>query len=620
MDGFFRIIAFSILIFAVVPQAVAEKPRTTQDPNHQGWVTVKHQIPNYSPVFWKDIKTDCKACKELAWQYNRVMSRLMDSRYYLKDITRRNTENLKKAAKMREKAKSDIKKKGGSEKEIQQRIDSVEATAVEVISKYGSAYDAYAAALRAEIARLVSLGNSLRQSLKDCEKLCAPEAEKAKADKTAGGQSDQGTAGAGPGKPPAGLALPFNWKGPYPAVCFRCAKLAERLNLLPRLARERLAEIARLQGEIATKTAEREYLKNSRIFRPVSLSYSATDLRIDSIGSDIIRDQQRIKKLQSDLKKIKANFEATLKLYKDCIKTCKKGQKQAALIAPDRNVSQPASACPAPAAHLAAVVGANEKVGSGARLKNKVRETFGGGFGVGGSGGSSMGGGFGQGRSTFGSGGGRPARGPKPDLDDDPIDEDDKVMQEIQDVELATGAIWTEEGLLVSTMIEDSPGDGTFQSIFLEGSSGRRRAPDDIRLYGMWRDWQLTVTWTYREWVNNVLVTEESGGWSTGGRDSFVTSSLTDGAAQDAGLWKLLGFETANKGMRSIGALFKIDPSDLDEPVDLVTHATLPEESPVTTVPVINRLSARGGGDSPQDMIIFVEPVLTSIAMERGCY
>lgn len=278
-----------------------------------------------------------------------------------------------------------------------------------------------------------------------------------------------------------------------------------------------------------------------------------------------------------------------------------------------------AYACPAPPAHLAVVVGANDRIGSGARLKNKVREAFGGGFGVGGSGGSSIGGGFGQGRSTFGGGGGRPALGPKPDLDDDPIDDNDKVTQEVQEVELATGAIWTDEGLLVSVNIEDAPGDGTFQSVFLEDYAGRRRAPDEIRLYGMWHEWQLTVTWTYREWVDNELVREESGGWSEDGRNVYVSSSLTEGLAQDAGLWKLMGFETANKGIRSLGALFRIKPDDLANPMDVVVHTTLPEESPVTTVPIVNRLFR----EDPQDdrnLNIMVQPSLTTIAQEHDCY
>lgn len=275
--------------------------------------------------------------------------------------------------------------------------------------------------------------------------------------------------------------------------------------------------------------------------------------------------------------------------------------------------------CPMPPAHLAAVVGANDKIGSGARLKNKVKEAFGGGFGVGGSGGSSIGGGFGQGRSTFGSGGNRPAIGPKPDLDDDPIDDDDKVTQEVQDVELATGALWTDEGLLVSVSIEDAPGDGTFQSIFLEDSEGRRRAPDEIRLYGMWHEWHLSVTWTYRAWVDNELVKEESGGWSADGRNVYIASSLTEGTAQDAGLWKVMGFETANKGMRSIGALFKIRREELAKPMDVVVHTTLPEESPVTTVPIIGRLFRQGEKDD-RNLQVLLQPTVTTIAQEQGCY
>ncbi len=619
MDRLFRIPATLLFCFALVSSATAEGLRRTQDPNHQGWVTVKNQVPNYSPVFWKDVKTGCKACKELAWQYNRVMDRLMSSRYDLKDITSRHTENLIKAAKKWDKVKSNIKKRGGSKKEVQRRLDEVEAEAVELVSKYGATYDAYAAALKVEIVRLAALGNSLRQSLKDCEKICAPKAEKAKSVNKTGERSGQGTGqNAGSGKPSADLVLPFDWKGPYPEVCFRCAKLAQRLNLLPRLARERLAEIARLQAEIATDTAKIKLIRNSGFFDSSS-RVELVDRRVASLEFHITTNKILIEKLQADLKKIKANFDATLKLYNDCIKTCKKGQKQAALIAPDRNILQPASACPAPAAHLAAVVGANEKVGSGARLKNKVREAFGGGFGVGGSGGSSIGGGFGQGRSTFGGGGGRPALGPKPDLDDDPIDDDDKVTQEVQDVELATGALWTDEGLLVSVSIEDAPGDGTFQSIFLEDDAGRRRAPDEIRLYGMWHDWQLTVTWTYREWVDNELVREESGGWSEEGRNAYVSSSLTEGVAQDAGLWKLMGFETANKGMRSIGALFRIKPEDLANPMDVVVHTTLPEESPVTTVPIANRLS-RENPEDDGNLNILVQPTPTTIAQEHDCY
>ncbi len=275
--------------------------------------------------------------------------------------------------------------------------------------------------------------------------------------------------------------------------------------------------------------------------------------------------------------------------------------------------------CPMPPAHLAAVVGANDKIGSGARLKNKVKEAFGGGFGVGGSGGNSIGGGFGQGRSTFGSGGGRPEIGPKPDLDDDPIDDDDKVTQEVQGVELASGALWTDEGLLVSISIEDSPGDGTFQSVFLEDSEGRRRAPDEIRLYGLWHEWHLSVTWTYRAWVDNELVKEESGGWSADGRNVYVASSLSEGTAQDAGLWRMMGFKTANKGMRSIGALFKIRREDLARPMDLVVHTTLPEESPVTTVPIVGRLFRQGEKDE-RNLDVLIRPTLATIAQENNCY
>ena len=363
---------------------------------------------------------------------------------------------------------------------------------------------------------------------------------------------------------------------------------------------------------------------------------------VASAKAALKKAQTQVKSWQDHVNWVTRYADQARNAYYDCIRNCVKqataaGEKMT-LTCPDdypclnkgtdavpgRSETIPkgkktAYVCPMPAAHLAAVVGANDKIGSGARLKNKVKEAFGGGFGVGGGGGNSVGGGFGQSRSTFGGGGGRPAIGPKPDLDDDPIDDDDKVTQEVQGVELASGALWTDEGLLVSISIEDAPGDGTFQSIFLEDSEGRRRAPDEIRLYGLWHEWHLSVTWTYREWVDNELVKEESGGWSADGRNVYIASSLAEGTAQEAGLWKVMGFETANKGMRSVGALFKIRKEDLDKPMDLVVHTTLPEESPVTTVPIVGRLF-RQGQKEERTFDVLIEPTLATIAQENNCY
>ncbi|TQV77802.1 hypothetical protein [Denitrobaculum tricleocarpae] len=379
--------------------------------------------------------------------------------------------------------------------------------------------------------------------------------------------------------------------------------------------------------------------KDLSIYEPAVARLSG---EVASVSAALKKAQAEAKSWQDHLKWVKGHTEKARNVYFDCIRNCVKQAKAAGekmtLTCPDDypcvsagtgsapvqekpepKETRTSYVCPMPPAHLAAVVGANDKIGSGARLKNKVKEAFGGGFGVGGSGGNSIGGGFGQGRSTFGSGGGRPAIGPKPDLDDDPIDDDDKVTQEAQGVELASGALWTDEGLLVSISIEDSPGDGTFQSVFLEDSEGRRRAPDEIRLYGLWHEWHLSVTWTYRAWVDNELVKEESGGWSADGRNVYVVSSLTEGTAQDAGLWRMMGFKTANKGMRSIGALFKIRREDLARPMDLVVHTTLPEESPVTTVPIVGRLFRQGGKDE-RNLDVLIRPTLATIAQENNCY
>lgn len=436
----------------------------------------------------------------------------------------------------------------------------------------------------------------------------------------------------------------------YNEAAKKAANLQKRLTKLESDLAESKAKVAKAQKAVKKTLYPDSTFQERQAVINAGKDLSVYKPAVERLSREVASARAAFKKAQAEAKSwqehlswVTRNVEKARKAYHDCIRNCVKQAKAAGEkmtltcpddypcatkgsdAAPGEGASKPketksAYVCPMPAAHLAAVVGANDKIGSGARLKNKVREAFGGGFGVGGSGGSSIGGGFGQGRSTLGSGGGRPAIGPKPDLDDDPIDDDDKVTQEAQGVELASGAVWTDEGLLVSVSIEDSPGDGTFQSVFLEDSDGRRRAPDEIRLYGLWHEWHLSVTWTYRAWVDNELVKEESGGWSSEGRNVYVTSSLTEGLAQDAGLWKMMGFKTANKGMQSLGALFKIDREDLARPMDVVVHTTLPEESPVITVPIVSRLLARGPGEDNGSLPVSLQPTAITIAQAQGCY
>ncbi len=429
----------------------------------------------------------------------------------------------------------------------------------------------------------------------------------------------------------------------------KAAGLQKRLTKLEADLAESKAKVAKAKKAVKnTIYSDSSFQERQAVIR-AGKDLSIYEPAVERLTGEVATAKAALKKAQTEVKSwqdhvnwVSRYTDQARNAYYDCIRNCVKqataaGEKMT-LTCPDdypcvtkgsgavpgkgeskSEAQETAYVCPMPAAHLAAVVGANDKIGSGARLKNKAKEAFGGGFGVGGSGGSSIGGGFGQGRSTFGSGGGRPAIGPKPDLDDDPIDDDDKLLQEAQGVELASGALWNDEGLLVSISIEDAPGDGTFQSVFLEDSEGRRRAPDEIRLYGLWHEWHLSVTWTYREWVNNELVKEESGGWSADGRNVYISSSLTEGTAQEAGLWNVMGFKTANKGMRSIGALFKIRKEDLDKPMDLVVHTTLPEESPVTTVPIVGRLFRQGEKDE-RTFDVLIEPALATIAQENNCY
>lgn len=57
-------------------------------------------------------------------------------------------------------------------------------------------------------------------------------------------------------------------------------------------------------------------------------------------------------------------------------------------------------------------------------------------------------------------------------------------------------------------------------------------------------------------------------------------------------IWGILGFDTAAKGVKHIGAVYDIPPSAFptDCQLRLVTHISEPDNDPVTTVPVVGNL------------------------------
>ncbi len=229
--------------------------------------------------------------------------------------------------------------------------------------------------------------------------------------------------------------------------------------------------------------------------------------------------------------------------------------------------------CPKPAASEAIQVGANSEVGSGAHAIEKVKETAG----------SFLGNLLGD-KLPFGVGGGGGSS--EPEVVKDPVPKEQMETFTAPDgTAIKIGGQMTPEGLLVSTSIVDSPGDGTFQTVFLENSQGQRAGPLGYLVYEMYQDWSLTVSWTHDRYVNGQHVSHEAGGWSKEGTD-FLGSFKVPLAGE--GIWSQLGFGNAVKGIKSLGTMYPITREQLmASPTSVVIHVTRPKEDPVITAPFI---------------------------------
>lgn len=255
---------------------------------------------------------------------------------------------------------------------------------------------------------------------------------------------------------------------------------------------------------------------------------------------------------------------------------------------PGDDDSRPLLECPKPAANKAIQVGANSVVGSGARAVEKVKETAGG---------------FLRGllgnKLPIGVGGGGSGSS-EPDTVDDPVPDDRKQAFTAPDgTAIRIGGQMTAEGLLVSTDIKSSPGDGTFQTVFLENSQGQRAGPLRYLVYEMYQDWALTVSWTHDRYVNGQHVSHEEGGWSESGTNFLGSYKMPQ---EGEGIWNRMGFNNAVKGIKSLGTLYPVMQEQLAAaPMSVVVHVTRPKEDPVITTPFIFwAMPMPGGGLSLQ--------------------
>ncbi len=201
--------------------------------------------------------------------------------------------------------------------------------------------------------------------------------------------------------------------------------------------------------------------------------------------------------------------------------------------------------------------------------------------------------------------GGSGSKSPQPKTRRDPTRKSDYLAFTAAaiDTETRARARWTDDGLLVSSRIEDSPGKGTFQAIFLESCDGRRLYPQRFDIYDLWNESSISVSWSKTSMTNGQVTSRESGGWSDNWSDGFATFNSAAGGNNTAvpGAWQQLGFDRAQGGVRQIGAYFDLSPEDLAAlgETALVVHTTRPLEDPVITSPA-QWLLTPGSDQQPQ--------------------
>ena len=185
------------------------------------------------------------------------------------------------------------------------------------------------------------------------------------------------------------------------------------------------------------------------------------------------------------------------------------------------------------------------------------------------------------------SSGGSSSKGPKTRRDPTRKQDFLAVERPVLDSELDMRAKWTDDGLLVSTRIEDSPDKGTFQQVYLEDCHGRKLGPSKLEIYKVWSKATLTVSWTRTSYVDGNMVSQESGGWSeswTSDQGTYVSDS-GDTPAELIAVWQKAGYDRAHAGIRHLGAYFNVTPEQLTEQGSLgfIAHLTRPDQDPVDT-------------------------------------
>ncbi|MCE7887030.1 MAG: hypothetical protein DYH13_05955 [Alphaproteobacteria bacterium PRO2] len=332
-----------------------DSPAITKDSGHQGYVYDQNDLPY--PVTWEETQTSCEACVPLAGAYTTTMQALMDTRYWIAEIEDRKSdiEGLKNRAKNHDAVLSgSVDPAESAEKEKQEAAELSYRMGVEDMA--GSL-----PALLAQEESLKTLGDELLRQLEECQAtLCA-------------GDGLEPVTNAKVENPPANV-LPFEWKGPYEAVCETCAVQAGQLNEIPSAALIKMAELEKARAELMF--AEMELLSLQAEHDGIALKHKihetnpdGTEKTGEQINEEIKqrekeqadyekktrkrRDEMELKKSSAEdeiakhetgLDAITRNFEETLISREECAASC-----PASGMAADTGPAEAAATDPAPA-------------------------------------------------------------------------------------------------------------------------------------------------------------------------------------------------------------------------------------------------------------------------------
>ena len=421
------------------------------------------------------------------------------------------------------------------------------------------------------IENLEVIKDEIAALLEKCEKQCAPDQ-----DKEAYMLNDS-----------QAIVLPKEWTGPYTTSCpQKCQKITDHLNgyperFYPLLAKKRILT-EDIQGYEIARRATRNQLLSAHVKKHKD--------RVESIEAKIKELKSEVGKTQKEIDSLIYKLELDKKGLTDCeaLPECKPKDK------PKK------TACSFPDSRPAIAIGPNNEVGTGKALTDKVTNqakgmAMGALGGIMGGSGMSVGGGGGGDQPGSPMGGGSK----EPPLDKDPTSGSFKnVSAGGTDISLRSGM--NNEGFVVSVKLNDSPGDGTFHAMWLEDGEGNIILPRRFLLIDIYRNWKLSVWWDYKRWRDNELVEHRTGDSMTVGTDYLGTIALFEGAKGVArSIWNSLGFGTAVKGAKHIGAVFPASAvKGPCSPLKLVTHISLPKQDPVMTQVVVADIDTQSIGNA----------------------